>query len=377
MKVLHLIKTSEGGGWARRQVEQLVRLGEEVHVGLPGPGVQVELYEAAGARVHFVPVDFRFGMLPRLAMQVSSLRKLFDEVKPDVVHSHTLASTLIMRLALKNEGVPLLFQVPGPLHLEHQLYRNFELNLAGPNDSWIGTCIWTRDKYVSLGCDPSRVFLSYYGLNLTDELPPKGKLRGLLGLDAETPLVGMVCYTYAIKRWLGQTRGIKGHEDFIEGIALAKKRVPNIRGVIIGGPWLRAEGYFQRLQDMAKRLAGDSITFLGTRSDVHELYPDLDAVVHPSLSENVGGVAESLMHHTPTIATNIGGMPDFLHNGESGWLVPPRSPYSIAEAVVDAICDRDKALAMGEAGNRLVRSGLDVTLTGREILEIHQKVKSR
>jgi glycosyltransferase involved in cell wall biosynthesis len=271
----------------------------------------------------------------------------------------------------------LIFQVPGPLHLEHQLYRNFEMSLAGPSDSWIGTCIWTRDKYLELGCDPGRVFLSYYGMNLTDDVPTKGKLRSLIGIDSETPLVGMVCYTYAIKRWLGQTRGIKGHEDFIEGISIAKRQIPNLRGVIIGGPWLRAEGYFQRLQNMAKRLTGDSITFVGTRSDVPELYPDLDVVVHPSLSENVGGVAESLMFHTPTIATNIGGMPDFLHNDETGWLVPPKSPTAIANAIIDAICNKEKALAMGEAGNRLVRSGLDVRKTAREVFEIHQKVSGR
>ena len=105
--------------------------------------------------------------------------------------------------------------------------------LAGSQDHWIAGCRWTQRKYHQLGIPSQRVFLSYPGtdLNLFTSTR-KNNLRNELHLAPDTPLVGMVCYMYAPKRYLGQTTGLKGHEDFIAAFQIAKEQIPDLSGVI-------------------------------------------------------------------------------------------------------------------------------------------------
>src|SRR5207253_11117736 len=103
--------------------------------------------------------------------------------------------------------------------------------------------------------------------------------------------VGMVAHVYPPRWVLGQRRGLKGHEDFID--AVARLGAP-VRAVVVGGPWIGADQYLARLRRRAWRHSRDAIRFTGHRSDVPAVYADLDVAVHPSLSENCGAAVESL-----------------------------------------------------------------------------------
>jgi len=117
--------------------------------------------------------------------------------------------------------------------------------------------------------------------------------------------------------------------------------------------------------------------FLGPRDDVPDLYPDMDVAVHPSHSENVGGAAESLLLCVPTIATAVGGLPDVVIEGETGWLVPPRRPDQLASAILAALRDPIRAGDMAARGRELATRLLDVKRNAQEILEIYETVLSR
>ena len=184
----------------------------------------------------------------------------------------------------------------------------------------------------------------------------------------------MVAYMYPPKRYLGQTRGIKGHEDLIDAIGIGLKDEPNIKGVFIGGGWNGASAYERRIRAYAERRCRDRIVFLGTRKDVLELYPDLDVVVHPSLSENVGGAAESLLLGIPTIATNVGGLPDLVKHDETGWLVPPRKPAQLAETILKVLRDPEKAREIALKGQVLAQSLFDVRQTACQVATIYHKI---
>ncbi len=136
----------------------------------------------------------------------------------------------------------------------------------------------------------------------------------------------MVAHIYGPKRYLLQRRGLKGHEDLFGAIARLQGRWPDLYALVVGGAWAGAEDYERNLRQEARRSCGDRYPFLGPRRDVADLYPEFDVAVHPSLSENVGGAVESLVAGIPTIATRVGGFPDLVRDGETGWLVPPRDP---------------------------------------------------
>lgn len=376
MRALHLLKTSVGAGWALRQIRELVKLGITAHVALPDGGPMVGKYNEAGAIEHLLQTDFPIRapwQFPKIAGKLSALIRL---VQPDIIHSHFVGTTLSLRLALgRGITIPRVFQVPGPLHLEHAFFRNAELAAAGPSDFWVGSCQWTCDRYIKSGIDRKRIFLSYYGTDI-DLYTPKnpGKLRSELNLGEECKIVGMVAFMYAPKRYLFQERGLKGHEDLIDAFADCLLSDPNLRCVIVGGAWNNAVDYENRVRAYGHKRCGDRIFFLGNRNDVADLYADFDIAVHPSHSENVGGAVESLLLGVPTITTKVGGFPDLVREGETGMMVPSKDPQSLAGALQRMLGDHEKSKAMAATGQNLAKKMFDVKKTAKEIMKIYERI---
>lgn len=376
MKVLHLLKTSEGAMWAYRQIEVLRKNNIEVHVVLPQ--LKGRLYDRLKQLdVELIELDLNINKKrPYLIFrQVKALRELMRRINPDIIHSHFVVTTYLMRVALKKSGIPRIFQVPGPLHLEKRPFGDLDVFLSDRNDHWIATCKWTKEKYIQMGIPEHRVFLSYYGTVISNfKNETKGKLREELGISQATPIIGMVAYMYPPKKYLGHKVGIKGHEDFIEAIELVKQEIPEVKAIIVGEPWDNGENYERSLKEMARKKCGNSIIFLGFRNDVPQIYPDFDVAVHPSLTENLGGAVESLLAEIPTIATNIGGFPDIVIDHKTGLLVEPRNPRMLAQKIVEMINNKEASLDMANEGKKLVKELLNVEKTGREIVEIYSTI---
>ena len=379
MKALHLVKTSIGAAWALRQMRELVKLGVDVHVAIPPGGPLIHDYEAAGILIHPIQFDFPISKPWQSPVVFRSFRNLVSDIRPDIIHSHFVGTTLTMRLALgKTHPVPRIFQVPGPLHLEHTFFRKVEILTAGRSDYWVGSCQLTCKRYLQSGILQNRLFLSYYGINVEDfQRRQTGKLRKEKNVDTATQLVGMVAYMYPPKRYLGQTRGIKGHEDFIDAIAICRNSMPNLTGILIGGAWNGALKYEKKIRSYAQKKCGDHVLFLGTRDDVCSLYPDLDVAVHPSHSENVGGAVESLLFAIPTIATNVGGVPDLVKHNETGLLVKKKDPARLAEAIFKALKDPEQLRDMALRGQDLAKKLFDVKETAQQVFGIYQDIYSR
>lgn len=376
MRVFHVLKTSIGALWALKQIRELVQLGVECHVTLPAGGPLVSDYRRAGASVYLEEFSFPTHSPWQLARILKDFRALVEFVKPDIIHSYFVSTTLTARLALgKKHPIPRVFQVPGPLHLENLFFRNAEIASAGPLDYWVGTCQWTVNRYEQSGIDGSRLFLVYFGTNMDDFGSRRpGKLRQELQLDPRTKVVGMVAFMYAPKYYLGQTRGLKGHEDLIDALRICLTNDPNIVGVFVGGAWNNAVSYENRVRAYGKERCGDKAIFLGTRNDVPDLYPDFDVAVHPSHSENVGGATESLLMGIPTIATDVGGFPDLIQTGKTGWLVPKQNPAALAEAITEALHNRGQALVLANEGRQRARELFDVKQTSKNVLTVYESI---
>ncbi len=376
MRVLHLVKTSVGATWAYRQMSELVKRGVEVHVALPTAGGLETQYRQAGIKVHLAHTGFSITHPTRSLRAIRQLRALVAAVQPDMVHSHFVSTTLTMRLGLRSNPIPRVFQVPGPLHLESPFFKRAELATRGQQDYWIGSCQWTSATYRQAGIPADHVFMSFYGTDIPEHTPSSYTLRAELGLPAETRIAGIVAYMYAPKRYLGQTRGLKGHEDLIDALALCRSHGLPITGVLVGGAWNNAKGYEHQVREYGRSRLGEHAIFLGTRYDVLQLYGDFDVAVHPSHSENLGGAVESMMLGIPTITTNVGGFPDIIKDNETGWLVPPKSPAALAAKIEHVLAHPDEARACAVRGQTLVRHELDVRRTAGQVYDIYQRILS-
>jgi len=97
------------------------------------------------------------------------------------------------------------------------------------------------------------------------------------------------------------------------------------------------------------------VTFLGAQNQelLPYYYSASDIVVMPSHYESFGMVAlEALASGTPVIASNVGGLRYIVNDGKSGFLVPPRSPETVANRIRDLVNDPALRRKMGENGVR-------------------------
>ncbi len=379
MRVLHAVKTSDGAHWAANQVAVLVREGVDVHVALPrAEGRTMEQWRQTGATIHIADLSLPARRPARYPDAAKKLRRLVDEVQPDLIHSHFVTTTLMLRLALgKGHRIPRIFQVAGPLHLEHWHSELADLSTAGPQDYWIPSSRCIQQHYLRAGVERERTFLSYPGWKVeTFSARRQSYLQQRLRLQPGTRLVGNINLMYPPKYFLGQTVGLKCHEDVIDALGTVCGRMPDVHGVLIGDSFGRAPWYEQRLRQRARRTAGDRIVLPGLfgPQEVAQSWPDFDCAVHVPLSENCGGVLEPLLAGVPVIASAVGGIPEVVMDGLTGKLVPVRSPKALANAVIEVLGDLDAHRGLAATGQSLVQHMFDVKRTGHEIAEIYRHI---
>lgn len=379
MRILHVSKTSDGAHWAVAQVRELVGLGVDVHVALPQPtGAAVAGWIRSGAKIHIVPLDYPAGAPWRFRFVCESARRLVAAVAPDLIHSHFVGTTLTLRAALgKRHPIPRLFQVAGPLHLEHRLFRRLDLASAGSADAWVASSRCILNHYLRAKVDPGKLFLSYYGTDTGAISQTRTySLRKWLGIDESQLLVGNICHIYPPKYHLGQMRGIKGHENLIDALAIVTRSRPDVTGALVGGAWNGATWYENRLRSQAVRAAGVRVKMPGPVDGAlaAAAWADFDCVVHTPTSENCGGVIEPLLAGVPTVASAVGGLPEVIIDGVTGYAVPPRDAGALADRVLQVLENPEDARVLAAAGQHLVRTMFDVRRTAREIYKTYEYI---
>lgn len=379
MRVMHIVKTNEGASWAFNQAKWLHDNGVEIITILPEiHGGMAEKYKISGMKVEKGDFTLPVSKPWEIIEKSKSIRELVKRVHPDLIHSHFVTNIMMLRIALKDIDIPRLFQVPGPLHLESRLFRKAEIFLSDSNDYWAGACNKTRDIYLHSGISRERIFLAYYGGYGGESCNEYEKSNNILHDEFNIPhdriLVGMVSYFYKPKVHMLQFRGLKGHEDFIDAISIARQSEPRIVGVIIGDAWGSSSKYVEKVKKYAQKECGDNIILTGFRKDMKKIYRELDIAVHPSHSENLGGAAESLAAGVPTISTNVGGFPDIVINNKTGFTVEPKNPNELSVAILTTVTNKDESELMARSGQRYVKDLLDINKTASNINSIYDKI---
>jgi len=377
MRVLHILKTNVGAVWAYRQIKELKSMGIEVIVMMPEDDTGFALeYKKIGVEV----VKFNAALPIRKPLNIIKMSKEFkriiEDLKPDIIHCHFVTNIMFARIALRKSKIPRLFQVPGPLHLENIFFRYAEILLSKKNDYWAGSCQKTCKIYKKSGISKNRIFFGYYAGDFDKYATSSkrtGKLRKEYNIGEEEFLIGTVSYFYKPKYFLFQTKGIKGHEDFIKAFSILQKKHANVRGIIIGGPAHKSEKYMERLKRKTVKKFGDKIIFTGFRNDILDIYPDLDLAVHPSRSENYGGSGESLSMAVPTLTSNIGGFPDFIKEGKTGYMFKVKNSKDMARKMDYIINNFDEAKQTAINGQEFIIT-INSKLSAKQAAEMYDAI---
>ena len=173
---------------------------------------------------------------------------------------------------------------------------------------------------------------------------------------------------------VGRLIPVKGHLVLMRALAQARARVPELVLDVAGqGPLEPA------LKAYARELRlGDAIRFLGFVSPVQAAIEDAAIVVVPSLGEGFGMVAlEAMERGRPVIASDVGGLPEIVSDGETGFVVPAGDAEALAEAMVSLAADLPRAAAIGEAGRRRALESFTQERSTRHIEELYLRALDR
>jgi len=193
-------------------------------------------------------------------------------------------------------------------------------------------------------CGP-RLRTVFDGIDLSPYLAENapGGLRAELGIAPEAPVVTCI----------GRLEPWKGQDVLVAAAARMLERRGDLHVLIVGGAAVNKPEYAEMLQRHCRELEIDhAVHFTGIRNDIPRVLADLDVLVLPSVTPEPFGltVIEAMAAARPVVATAAGGPLDTVVDGETGRLVKPGDPASLADAVLEIIADPAAAARMGAAG---------------------------
>jgi glycosyltransferase involved in cell wall biosynthesis len=191
-----------------------------------------------------------------------------------------------------------------------------------------------RVRVIHNGVDPG-AFRSLAG---------RREVLGGLGLGGTCgPVVGMAA---PLVRW-------KGQEIFLEAAAVVAGEFPDAVFLLAGGETFAEAGYVEGLRARAALpdLAG-RIHLLGFRDRIAELLSVMDVVVCPSVKPDPlpRAVLDAMAAARPVVASNLGGIPEAVMDGRTGFLVDAGDPSALATKIIDLLRDEGLRRKMGQAG---------------------------
>ncbi len=179
---------------------------------------------------------------------------------------------------------------------------------------------------------------------------------------------------------LANVRHIKGLHYLIDAISLIITKFAKVKFFFVGNCDGDRAYYEFLLKLIQKKQLGEHVFFTG------EVRPDetagllslADISVLPSLSEGLSNtILESMALGLPVVATSVGGNPEIVEHGKTGFLVPPAAPEALAEAILKLLKNPDMRRLMGENGRRVIRERFSLDLMVRRYEDIISYVIQR
>jgi glycosyltransferase involved in cell wall biosynthesis len=331
--------------------------------------------EQAGVEVVRLPGLSRALSPVRDAVAAWRLARIIRHARPDVVHTHTAKAGAVGRV-----GALLSGRRPVIVHTFHGhvlrgyfgqggtlLFRAIETALARISDRLVAVSPEVRDELIRLRVGPERKFSI---IRLGIELEPRvrfdgdpAEVRRRHGIAAEKFVVG----------WFGRMTAVKRTDDLLTALTGLRERGIDALLVLVGDgddrPVLE-----QRAHDLG---IAKSCVFLGYQEDVAPWFAVCDAVLLTSANEGTPvTIIEALAAGRPVVATKVGGVPDVVDEGETGFLVRMADTHAMAERLEILARDPARRAEMGRLGRErvLARYGVqrlveDVDALYRELLD--------
>lgn len=369
-KIMHVVRPAQGG--IKRHLEVLFqglnRTRYRLYLAAPSDGDLISSLEPFAHKVF--PVPIAEGWNPNRDWRiVRSLKNVMQQEKIDLVHTHGVRAGILGQAAALLAGKPSVVatvhnsQDPrAPFFMAFSLIQAFQYRFTVDHIITVSAAL--RDEARRYQRMPAtKITVIYNGIDPEAYLQPSSLSRLTLKLFRNLPVVGTVA----------RLESRKGIRFLIEAILLVDKEYGPAYFLIVGdGP----ERVF--LEDLVKQMGlEERVIFTGFRSDIPQLLPHMDVVVIPSIQEGLSIFClEALAAKRPIVASNTGGIPEIIRDGETGLLVTPSDPAALAQGIVKILQDRELAGKLASRGHRLVVGEFTQREMLRKTEQIYEKVFS-
>jgi glycosyltransferase involved in cell wall biosynthesis len=350
LRVLYVLTTLDVGGAERSLLEVLRRIDrdrvEPIVCSLISGGDLRSSFRAM--RIPVIDLGVRPGLAEIRGMQLLSLLVRW---RPAIVHSRLILSNLWARLGVL-VGARVICEERGLANERPQLVSSMNratqrlcsMNVA--NSQAVAVRMRSRDRISA-----NRLRVIYGGVDLGRFVPPSQGLPRAFDVVTTTRL-----------------ENYKGVFDLIDAMELVLKRRPGTRLSIVGDGSQRVA----LQQAAAARGLSELVTFWGEQADVPSRLKEARVFVLSSHEEGLPNAAiEAMACALPVVATNVGGTPEVVADGETGRLVSPRDPQSLASAILYYLDHPQFMQAHGAAGRVRATARFDVEVTARAYEQLY------
>jgi glycosyltransferase involved in cell wall biosynthesis len=350
---------------AERLACGLREAGHDVSLLLGTHGETLERARDLKLDVRFIPLAFTDKWHPfRYQRAQQQLRRLLDELQPDVVHANDLPTSHMVGQGVRRERIPLVCH-------HRWMFQKSAID-------WLNKFGAERNLFVSRAlqsylCRESSRLAScsnnvvYDGLALPP-LPCEDEriaARQALKLPLDKRIV----------LFAGQIIERKGVADLLHAWSLLTSELSEHAELVIVGDDLESSGAYRcRMESLARQINSPA-RFMGFQRNVAQWLTAADICVVPSHEEPLGNATlEAMAHARPVIGCEVGGIPEMIVDEKTGLLVPPKNPAALCQALSRLLNDPSRAAALGDAGRRRCEALFSLRAHVNDVCEEYHEV---
>ncbi|QDX92951.1 glycosyltransferase [Brevibacillus laterosporus] len=372
LRVLHVIGGGEFGG-AEQHILNLLTSFSEKQV----DAAVVCFYDAlfarklreAGIKVTTLHTYGRFDF--RI---LQGLKQEIIAMNPDIVHTHGVKANFMGRLATRAMDCATFTTV----------HSNLKYDYVSPLASFVATLMekqtrrWT-DHFITVsqalqtvliedGIPKEKTSVIFNGMDVTPfRSEHKAKVRAMLREEWQLPQDAFVFGN------VGRIVQIKGLPYLLQAFAQVLANTQNHTNLylaIIGDGVERPA-----LEDQVRQLGiAEQVRFVGFRTDVPRCLQALDMYVHAALYEGLGyTIVEGMAASLPVIATDVGGVSEFVISEETGLLVPAAAADQLAEAMIRLWQDKSLQRRLVDTATEMIDREFTIGQMAEQTIDLYQQ----
>jgi L-malate glycosyltransferase len=294
------------------------------------------------------------------------LRRLIRSQQVHIVHTFFESSDLFGGLVAKLSGVPVLISSRRDMGILRNWYHHFAYRVLNP----LFDLVLTVSDEVRAFCirhdrlDPVKVLTLYNGIETSILSAAAGGAgsRASLRLDGASHLISTVA----------NVRRVKGLDILIRAAGKVCAEFPHAIFLVIGA--VNEPRHLQELRELMESLGlTENVKFLGQTLDVIPLLKMSDVFCNSSRSEGFSNaLLEAMACSLPCVATRVGGNPEAVEDGSSGFLVESEDSDTLADRILTLLRHPDRAREMGSEGRRIVESKFTIDTIMTQLVNIYE-----